>query len=73
MRKLEKMRCGECGKRGLIKLKSVKGQSMPYKHYEKVTVKVDWLFLPTCKCGNMLLRMGDSAALDLAIEQSLKK
>lgn len=50
---IDKLRCGECGKRKL-KLSNVKNKSFSYKEFRKVKIIVD-CFIPECEnCSNTI-------------------
>lgn len=69
---IKKLRCGECGSKGTIKMTNVKGKSFSWKAYNKIKVLVDCK-MPCCsQCGEMTFRgwAKDSKRLDDALEKS---
>ena len=68
-----KLRCGECGHRGLV-MKNVRDWwGFPWKDYPYVTIQVD-LNLPVCpKCSNVVIPGDALHGLDEALEKSILK
>jgi DNA-binding transcriptional regulator YiaG/DNA-directed RNA polymerase subunit RPC12/RpoP len=70
---IDKIRCGECGHRGLVE-RNVRGWwGFPWKDYPYVTVQIDFN-LPVCpKCNNVVIPGSAVRGLDDALEKSILK
>lgn len=69
---LERLRCGECGHRGLIVVEQKGRYARPWKAFPRVHLQVP-LELPSCpQCGNVVPLGDDAARVDAAMETSTK-
>jgi hypothetical protein len=68
-----KLRCGECGHRGLIEKNVRDWWGFPWKDYPHVKIQVDFN-LPVCPCCNNVVIPGNAVhGLDDALEKSILK
>lgn len=68
--KLGGMRCGECGRKGMV-LKNVRGDlRFNWRRWRDVLITVE-CWLPRCECGNVVLTGEYLTVLDDALEASL--